>query len=372
VDGGGRGLNEPERTAAGPDSRACLRAVTGGRDLTAVEAEGLFGEIMDGRVSPIMIAALLAALRTKGETAQEIAGAARVMRSRSTPVATTRAPLVDTCGTGGDFSGTFNISTTAGFVVAAAGVAVAKHGNRAASSKCGSADVLEALGAVIDLGPRAVGRSLDATGLGFLFAPRFHPAMRHAIGARREVGIRTIFNFLGPLTNPAGATRQVIGVPTPDAVGLVAEALRELGTEHALVVHGREGLDEISVTGPTVIAEVRPSGVETSEIEPADLGLEVHPAERLAGGDADENARILRAVTAGAGTPAQTASVAANAGAAIYVGGGASSLAEGVARALDLLGEGAPREVAESFVETTRRLAGENGEREDDGARAGT
>lgn len=333
--------------------------MTAGRDLSADEAEALFGEIMDGRVSPIMIGALLAALRTKGESAREVAGAARVMRSRSTPLPTSRSPLVDTCGTGGDFSGTFNISTTAGFVVAAAGVPVAKHGNRAASSRCGSADVLEALGAEIDLGPEAVARSLDATSLGFLFAPRFHPAMRHAIGARREVGIRTLFNLLGPLTNPAGARHQVIGVPTPDTVPLVAEALRELGTAHALVVHGREGLDEISVSGPTVVAEVGDEGIEVGEIEPADLGLEVHPADRLTGGGADDNARILRAVLSGDGTPAQSASVAANAGAAIYVGGVADSLADGVARANELLEEGAPIEVLEAFVEITRKLAAE-------------
>lgn len=348
------------RRAAG-DPHACLQAITEGRNLTAGESEALFATIMDGNATPVMIGALLAALRTKGETASEIAGAARVMRSRAARVETGRQPLVDTCGTGGDYSGTFNISTTAAFVVAAAGIPVAKHGNRAASSRSGSADVLEALGVAIDLSPKRVGRCIDEVGLGFLFAPRFHPAMRHAIGARREIGVRTLFNLLGPLTNPAGARHQLIGVPGPDAVELVAGVLRELGSVHALVVHGREGLDEISVAGPTIVASVRGEAIATEVIEPSDLGLERHDPTALAGGDAAENARILRGVLAGEGSAAQSAITAANAGAAIHVGGGAASLRQGVDRAGELIEGGSALEVLERLIETTERLSREAG-----------
>ncbi|MFN2382951.1 MAG: anthranilate phosphoribosyltransferase [Gemmatimonadota bacterium] len=341
------------RPAAG-DPHACLVAITDGAVLTAVEAEALFGAIMDGRVSAVVIGALLAALRTRGETVAEIAGAARGMRARAARVETARDPLVDTCGTGGDFSGSFNISTTAAFVAAAAGAAIAKHGNRAASSRCGSADVLEAAGAAIDLPPDAVGRVLDATGIGFCFAPRFHPAMRHASGARRELGIPTVFNLLGPLTNPAGARRQVIGVPSLAAVDLMAAVLAELGTEHALVVHGHEGLDEISVAGPTTIAEVRDSTVTRQVVTPAALGLAPQAGTALAGGDAATNARILRAVLEGRGTAAQSASVAANAGAALWVASLAPTLRDGVTRAADLIRSADAAPVLDAFIDATR------------------
>lgn len=341
------------------DPRACLRAVVAGRDLSPAEAEALFERIMEGRVSPIMVGAILAALRTKGETAGEIVGAARVMRARAERVATARGPLVDTCGTGGDYAGTFNLSTTAAIVVAAAGVPVAKHGNRAASSRSGSADVLESLGVAIDLPPDLVGRCIDEIGIGFLFAPRFHPAMRHAIGARREIGIRTLFNLLGPLTNPAGARRQVVGVPTREAVPLVATVLRDLGAERALVVHGREGLDEISVAGPTDVARVEDGAVERGVVTPGELGLGTHDPAALAGGDAAENGRILRSILAGEGTPAQSAATAANAGAAIWAGGAAASLEEGVERAVAILREGAAMGTLDALIETTRGLAGE-------------
>lgn len=353
-----RDARAAERRAAG-DPHACLRAITAGRDLTATESRALFETIMEGRASPVLVGALLAALRTKGETVDEIAGAARVMRAKVERVETSRAPLVDTCGTGGDFSGTFNISTTAAFVVAAAGVAVAKHGNRAASSRSGSADVLEALGVAIDLTPRQVGSCVDEIGIGFLFAPRFHPAMRHAIGARREIAIPTLFNLLGPLTNPAGATRQVIGVPTAHTVEPMAAVLESLGSDHALVVHGREGLDEISVSGPTIVATVAGGTIAVEEIEPADLGLDTHPPEAVLGGDAAENARITRAVLEGEGTDAQAAIVAANAGAALHVGGAAGSLKEGVtlARAIVVEGEGA--RALDALVELSERFARE-------------
>jgi anthranilate phosphoribosyltransferase len=348
---------DPARRAGDP--LASLQAIAAGADLSAAESEALFARIMDGAVPTAVIAALLAALATKGETSEEIAGAARVMRARATRVPTTREPLVDTCGTGGDLSGSINVSTGAALVVAAAGIAVAKHGNRAASSRCGSADVLEALGVTIDLEPASVGRSIDEVGIGFLYAPRFHPAMRHAAEARREIGIRTIFNLLGPLTNPAGAGRQLIGVPRADAVARIGGVLRELGSEAAVVVHGMEGLDEISVCGPTRIAHVREGAVEESVIEPADLGLPVFHLKEIAGGDAAENAAILRAVLEGRGSEAQRAVVAANAGAGIWIGGGAETLRAGVDRALDILAAGDAAVLLDRLVELTARLAGE-------------
>lgn len=339
------------------DPLASLQAIAAGADLSAAESEALFARIMDGGVPTTMIAALLAALATKGETSGEIAGAARVMRARATRVTTTREPLVDTCGTGGDLSGSINVSTGAALVVAAAGVPVAKHGNRAASSRCGSADVLEALGVAIDLEPESVGRSIDELGIGFLYAPRFHPAMRHAAQARREIGIRTIFNLLGPLTNPAGARRQLIGVPRPDAVGRIGGVLRELGVEAAVVVHGLEGLDEISVCGPTRIAHVRGGEVEEWVIEPADLGLPTFDLREIAGGDAAENAAILRSVLEGRGSEAQRAVVAANAGAGIWIGGGADTLRAGVDRARDTIASGQAAELLDRLAELTARLA---------------
>jgi anthranilate phosphoribosyltransferase len=339
------------------DPLASLQTVAAGGDLSAAESEALFARIMDGDVPTSMIAALLVALAEKGETAEEIAGAARVMRARATRVTTTRAPLVDTCGTGGDVSGSFNVSTAAALVVAAAGVPVAKHGNRAASSRCGSADVLEALGVAIDLEPEGVGRSIDELGIGFLYAPRFHPAMRHAAQARRETGIRTIFNLLGPLTNPAGAGRQVIGVPRPDAVGRIAGVLRKLGAEAAVVVHGMDGLDEISVCGPTRIASLRGGELEESVIEPADLGLPTFGIREIAGGDAAENAAILRGVLEGRGSDAQRAVVAANAGAGIWIGGGAEALRAGVDRARETIASGQAAELLDRLVDLTVRLA---------------
>jgi anthranilate phosphoribosyltransferase len=349
------------RRRRGGDPQACLAWVAAGRDLTAEESRALFDRIMSGEVTPTLIGSLLAALATKGETPDEIVGAARVMRERSQRVVTRRTPLVDTCGTGGDGARTFNISTAAAFVVAAAGVGVAKHGNRAASSLCGSADVLEAAGVAIDLPPEAVGRTIDATGIGFLFAPRFHPATRHAVGPRREIGIRTVFNLLGPLTNPAAARRQVIGVPQRALVDSVATVLRDLGCDHALVVHGDDGLDEVSVAGATTVAEIRGAEIETRTVTPGELGLDTFPVDALAGGDAAENARILRAVLEGRGTPAQAASVAATAGAGLYVGGACGAWREGVARASEILAAGEGAAVLDALVATSRSFAAEAG-----------
>lgn len=349
-------MSRDPRLAAG-DPQAGLQAIVSGIDLSAAESEALFSRVMDGGVPPVMIAALLAALSAKGETPQEIAGAARVMRARATRVPTRRTSLVDTCGTGGDFSGSFNVSTAAALVVAAAGIPVAKHGNRAASSRCGSADVLEALGVRIELEPEDVGRSLDELGIGFLFAPRFHPAMLHAAEARRAIGIRTVFNLLGPLTNPAGARRQLIGVPSVGSVTRVAGVLRELGVEAAAVVHGMEGLDEISVCGPTRIATVIAGEVGELTVEPSEMGLPTFPTGEIAGGDAAENAAILREVLEGRGSEAQRAVVAANAGAAIWIGGGAPALRPGVERALEVIASAAPARLLEEFVALTWRLA---------------
>lgn len=349
-------MNRDPRLGAG-DPQAALQAITGGSDLSGAEAEALFSRVMDGGVPSTMIAALLAALSTKGETPQEIAGAARVMRARAARVTTRRTALLDTCGTGGDFSGSFNVSTAAALVVAATGIAVAKHGNRAASSRCGSADVLEALGVAIELEPEHVGRSIDELGFGFLFAPRFHPAMRHAAEARRDLGIRTVFNLLGPLTNPAGARRQLVGVPRIEALLQVAGVLRELEIEAAAVVHGLEGLDEISVCGPTRIATVRAGEVGEFTIDPDDMGLATFTPDQMAGGDAEENAAILRDVLEGRGSDAQRAVVAANAGAAIWIAGGAPALRAGVDRALAVIASAAPARLLDDLIALTRRLA---------------
>ena len=357
MDVGGKRLTAVVADRRGEDPQSSLQTLVDGVDLTATQAEDLFTEIMDGRVPPATIGAILAALAAKGECAAEVVGAARVMRARATRIESSLDPssLVDTCGTGGDFSGSFNISTTAAFVVAAGGVPVAKHGNRAASSKCGSADVLEALGVPIDLSAATVAHLLETVGIGFLFAPRFHPAMKHAVGVRREIGIRTIFNLLGPLTNPAGARRQVIGVPSPEAVTLVADVLQALGSEHALVVHGAsEGLDEISVSGPTIMAELINGQITERRVDPSDLGLETFPADALAGGDAGENATITRAVLEGRGAPTQRSIVAANAGAALYVGGAAMSVEAGTALALELLASGAGADLLDRLVLAAR------------------
>jgi len=313
--------------------------------------------MMDGAVAPVLTSALLAALRTKGETVQEIAAAARAMRARAARVTTSRGPLVDTCGTGGDFSMTFNVSTAAALVAVAAGVAVAKHGNRAASSRCGSADVLEAAGVAIDLDPEGSGRTLDRAGIAFLYAPNFHPATRHATLPRREIRIRTVFNLLGPLTNPAGVRHQVIGVPSESLAGPVAEALLELGTEHAIVVSGRDGMDEISVCAPSVVATVRDGTVEWDEVAPEELGLGRHRREALAGGDADVNAGLLRRVLEGEGSEAQRDFAAANAGAALVVGGVVRDLREGTGVALDLLAAGAGADALDRLIEVSQEEA---------------
>lgn len=300
-----------------------------GRDLTRDRTIGSMNQIMSGEATDAQIGAFLVALRVKGETADEIAGAAEVMREKATRVVTRHATVVDTCGTGGDGAGTFNISTAAAFVAAGAGLCVAKHGNRAASSLCGSADVLKELGVNIEASPETTGRCLDEVGIGFLFAPALHGAMKYAIGPRREVGVRTIFNALGPLTNPAGATRHLIGVYSRSLTGRLAEVLRTLKSERAFVVHGLDGLDEITTTGPTRVSELNDGAVTTYEIRPEDLGIQRSTPGDLAGGNVETNASILRRVLNGEPGPRRDI-VVLNAAAAIVAGGAADDLQAGI------------------------------------------
>lgn len=311
-------------------------------DLGREEVTALFGRIMDGEVPEPMIAALLAAFAAKGETAEEILGAATAMRERARKVAHSRVDAVDTCGTGGDGRGTFNVSTAAAFVAAAGGAPVAKHGNRAISSRSGSSDLLAALGVPVEVEPEISGRQLDEIGIAFLFAPLHHPATRAVAPVRKALGVRTIFNLLGPLTNPAGARRQLVGVFAAERVEPVARVLAGLGAEHALVVHGRDGLDEITTTTTTFVAEVRDGEVRTFELDAVTLGTARARLEDLAGGTPDQNAqRLSRLLDGEPGALADL--VALNAGAALYVAGRAATLREGVEAACDLLVSGSAR-----------------------------
>ncbi len=336
--------------------QAIKRAVDGhhlGRD----EMHEVFAYVMDGKASDVQKSALLVALRMKGETADEITGAALAMRARVTPLDVDRDNLVDTCGTGGDGRGTFNISTVAALVAAAAGANVAKHGNRAVSSACGSADVLSALGVHIDLDASRMSAVLRRVGIAFLFAPKLHPAMSAVAAVRRELGLRTIFNVLGPLTNPAFARRQVLGVYADRLVETVAHVLAALGADHAMVVHSRDGLDEISVSAPTHVCEVRDGQVRSYDVTPEEIGLRTHAIEELSGGDAKANAEIARKVLAGE-SGARGDVVIANAGAALYVAGLATSIREGVTMARDAIASGAAREKLQQLVDATNELGG--------------
>ncbi|HVG09456.1 MAG TPA: anthranilate phosphoribosyltransferase [Thermoanaerobaculia bacterium] len=321
------------------DPKEVLWRLVAGESLSREETEELFGALMDGQVSEPIKAALLVALRMKGEAVSEISGAAAAMRSRVIPIPHTSEGIVDTCGTGGDGQGTFNISTAAALVAAAAGVSVAKHGNRSVSSKSGSADVLAALGVKIEIDPATAGQALDTVGITFLFAPLLHPAMREVMPVRRELGMRTIFNVLGPLTNPAGARRQVMGVYSQALVEPIGQVLRDLGAEHALVVHG-DGLDEITTTGPTTVSEVRDGEVRTYTLEPERFGLRRVRVEDLAGGRPEDNAALMQRVFGGETGPLADVT-ALNAGAAVYVAGLAPSLEEGVEAAMGVLASGA-------------------------------
>ncbi len=334
-----------------------IAKVIEGQHLTAAEAERAMDVIMGGGATDAQIAAFLTALRMKGETAEEITGCARAMRTRATRIPHSQPLVVDTCGTGGDGTGTFNISTTAAFVVAGAGLPVAKHGNRSVSSRAGSADVLEALGVNLDLTPEQVGRCLDEVGIAFLFAPKLHLSMKYAAGPRREMGVRTIFNVLGPLTNPAGAQAQVVGVYDARLVPVVAGALAALGTRRSLVVHGEGGVDEVSLAGPTLVAEAGPEGVRTYTVCPEDLGLERAPLEAIAGGDPAENAAIALAVLRGERGPRRDV-VLANAAAALVAGGRAPDLRAGVAVAAEAIDSGRALARLEALRDFSRSLAG--------------
>jgi len=326
------------------------------QDLDRQEMHAVFGEMMDGKASDVQKSALLIALRMKGETAEEITGAAMAMRERVTPLNVDGAQVIDTCGTGGDGRGTFNISTIAALVAAGGGALVAKHGNRAVSSSCGSADLLTELGVAIDLDAPRMSEVLRRTGISFLFAPKLHPAMGAVVGVRRELGVRTIFNILGPLTNPAFARRQVLGVYADSLVDVVARVLVALGAQHALVVHGRDGLDEISISAPTRICEVAYGQVRTFDVMPEDLGIQRQPLEAVRGGDTQMNAAIARAVLGGASGP-RADIVAANAGAALYVAGAAPTIREGVALARQAIVSGKAMQKLEQLIAVTRELA---------------
>jgi anthranilate phosphoribosyltransferase len=319
------------------------------QDLTEGEAAAAMNEIMEGRAQPAQIAGLLIALAMKGERPAEVVGLARTMRAKATPLSRTYADVFDTCGTGGDRAHTFNVSTVAALVLAACGVRVAKHGNRSVSSRCGSADLFETLGVNIGAAPAVVERCLNEVGVAFFFAPTFHPSMRHAGPTRKELGVRTAFNLLGPLTNPAGASRQLVGVPRPELTELVARSLGLLGLTRAWVVHGADGLDEISTTGYTKVSEYRDGMVNTFYLHPADAGLAKATPESLRGGDAAENARIARDVLSGVAGPARDI-VLLNTGASLLIAGVAADLTDGIRRAAAAIDSGAATDVLQRLM----------------------
>jgi anthranilate phosphoribosyltransferase len=328
--------------------------VAGGADLSAEEAAAVLHEVMGGRASEAQSAAFLIALRTKGETISELTGLARTMRELAVKVEVGENGLVDTAGTGGG-APTFNVSTTAALVAAAAGARLAKHGNRSATSRCGSADVLESLGVRIDLGPEAVAACVRELGFGFMFAPRFHLAMRHVVPVRKELGVRTIFNLLGPLTNPAGASRQVIGVSDPSYLATIAAALGELGTERALVVSSADGLDELSASGPTHVVELKAGTIDSYELTPEEAGLEPVASGAVGAGSPAQNAEVVRNVFSGA-EGAERAMTVLNAGAALYVGGQSETIADGVRLAAGAIDSGAATRLLEQLVERSQEL----------------
>ncbi len=342
--------------------KEAIGKLVGGENLSLSEATTAMEEIMDGQATPAQIGSFLTALRVKGETIEEITGLAGVMRAKATAVIVPSdlgRPLVDTCGTGGDGSNTFNISTTAAFVVAGAGAVVAKHGNRAASSRCGSADVLEALGVNINLKPEQVSACLVEAGIGFMFAPLFHPSMKYAAPVRREIAFRTIFNILGPMTNPAGANRQVMGVPGSKALAAqIAQVMQRLGTQHALIVHSADGLDEISIAAESYLYEVRADSPTVREIviQPEDFGFVRQPAEVMRGGSAEENRAITLQVLEGERTP-QRDVVLLNAAAALVASGLAADLHEGIVQGAASIDSGAAFQRLKDLVRLSQSFA---------------
>lgn len=333
--------------------KEALSKVVSGNDLTMAEARDVMTEIMQGQATQAQIGAFLTALRMKGETADEITGCAQAMRESAVRVTPRQGMLVDTCGTGGDSTGTFNISTTVAFVAAGAGLAVAKHGNRSVSSQCGSADLLQALGVNLELNAEQVARCIDEVGIGFLFAPLLHPAMKHAVGPRKEIGLRTIFNILGPLSNPAGAKRQLLGVYDGSLTEVMAEVLRALGAEHAFVVHGADGLDELSVTGSNRISQLRDGRVETYDLDPQQLGLARANIGDLAGGTADDNAAITKALLDGERGPKRDV-VLLNTAAVLVAGDKAADFGDALTLAAESIDSGNARRKLDQLVEFTR------------------
>jgi len=340
-----------------------IRIIVEGGDLNSDRASSAMDQIMTGAVTPAQIGAFVTALRMRGETIAEIAGFAATMRRHAlrVEIELDGAPLVDTCGTGGDASGTFNISTTAAFVIAGAGVRVAKHGNRAVTSKCGSADLLEALGVAIELAPAFVARCVNDVGIGFMYAPAFHPAMRFVGPTRREIGIRTVFNVLGPLTNPAGARHQLIGVGHPGIAGKLASALAQLGSTHAVLVHAEEGLDELGLSGSSQVTDydARSGAVRTYSLVPEDAGLSRAPVGALAGGDIATNMKITLGVLDGSSGPPRDATLL-NAGAGIYAADAATSIAEGVEQATEAIDSGRAWDTLQRLVALSNELARES------------
>lgn len=343
-----------------------IRRVVEGQHLSRLEAESVMNEIMTGKATDAQIAAFLTALRMKCETVDELIGFARAIREKASPVhpksavaasfsGTDREMLVDTCGTGGDATGTFNISTATAFVVAGAGIRVAKHGNRSVSSMCGSADVVEALGIRLDLTPDSVARCIDEAGIGFLYAPLLHEAMRYVVLARREMKIRTVFNLLGPICNPARATAQVLGVYNEDLTEIMAQVLCELGSERAFVVHGSDGLDEITISGESKISEVRDGEVRTYYVTPEDFGIGRAPISAIQGGDARQNAEIIRQILSGQ-TGTKRDVVLLNAAAGLVVGGKAKALGEGIEMARASIDSGKALSCLERLVALTQTL----------------
>jgi anthranilate phosphoribosyltransferase len=334
------------------DVRHAIEKLVNRIDLSEAETVDIMNQIMTGEATPLQIAAILTAVRMKGETVDEITGAARVMREKAHRVHVGAKTVLDTCGTGGDQKGTFNISTTSAFVLAGAGVNVAKHGNRSVSSQSGSADVLGALGVKVDAPKDRVEQCIAQIGIGFLFAPLLHEAMKFAVQPRRDIGIRTIFNLLGPLTNPAMATHQLIGLYSGDLVAVIARVLKNLGSARAMVVHGLEGLDEISLCGPSRIAELRDGAIKEYTIRPEQFGLKPCGIEELHGGNPEESAAIVRAVLDGKKGPARDV-VLLNSGAALYVSGTAATVSEGIGVAAESIDSGNARRKLAELVELT-------------------
>ncbi|MEH6582599.1 MAG: anthranilate phosphoribosyltransferase [Halioglobus sp.] len=336
-----------------------LAKIVEGDNLSREEMAAVMRQVMTGAATDAQIAGWLVALRMKGETTEEIAGAAQVMRELATPVSVTGDHLVDLVGTGGDGANLFNVSTASSFVVAAAGARVAKHGNRSVSSTSGSSDVLEELGVSLDLDAGQVGRAIEEVGMGFMFAPAHHSAMRHATGPRKELGMRTLFNILGPLTNPAGVKRQVIGVFSPDLCRPIAEVFKLLGSEHAMIVHSDDGLDEISIAGKTLVVELREGSISQYHISPEDFSLPIQDLSGLSVASAAESAALIRGALQGSDEPVArkaAAIIALNAGATIYVSGIAATLADGVAMAEDALATGQAAEKMREFIDFTQLI----------------